>query len=82
MISNFFIILVGIISASLYEYIAVTVLKRKSLIIKGYRLHHSLFAFVFLFFALLTGQISFLLFGVGVLIQHTATDGFRFITKE
>lgn len=75
----------GIISAFLYEslarYIGVNMFKRDALIVSGYKLHHSLYGLLFLAFAYVNKSIFLAGFGLGVIAQHTLTDGFRFIQK-
>lgn len=53
--------------------------------IKGYHLHHSLFAllvFFIAFFVSETMRIVLLGSGIGIIIQHTCKEGFKFITRE
>jgi hypothetical protein len=58
--------------------------KKKS-IVEGYHLHHSLACIPALFLALFAAPYLaiFLLGGsIGVIIQHTSKEGFKFITKK
>lgn len=74
--------LFGFILATLWEMFCVKIIKKTSLIILGYRLHHSLYGLLFVIFGFeLQNNILFGL-GIGILIQHTITDGFRFLSKE
>lgn len=74
--------LFGIILAYAWEYFCTKVIKKTSLIIYGYRLHHSLYGLLFVFIGFLNQNILLFGMGVGILIQHTTTDGFRFISRE
>jgi len=54
-------------------------------VIKGYHLHHTLLAIPIFFTILFTPKIIadiLLGMGVGVIIQHTYKEGFKFISKE
>ncbi|PJE63185.1 hypothetical protein COU88_00880 [Candidatus Roizmanbacteria bacterium CG10_big_fil_rev_8_21_14_0_10_39_6] len=78
-------IISGIIAAFLYESVArifsTKVLHRTELVIWRYKLHHSLFALPFFAIYGLNKKMFFLGFGIGILLQHAVTDGFRFIQK-
>lgn len=75
-----FFTIFGFITAYLYENIGKHIVKREKLVVGGFRLHHSLYGLVFIALGLV--NISFIFFGLGILIQHTLTDGFRFLSKE
>lgn len=70
----------GYIAAHIYENFGEKIVKKDKLIVYGYRLHHSLYALLFLALGFIDIKVAF--FGIGILIQHTVTDGFRFISKE
>lgn len=85
--------IIGYLGACVYEYAAKKIGKaafhRTTLVVFGYRWHHSIygliglvFSIIFFFNARLT--VSGILLGLsfGILIQHTVTDGFRFLSKE
>lgn len=75
-------ILAGYILAYSYEK-ALTILSHgKPLVIAGWRLHHSLYSVLFFVSFLVFQNSIFLGLAIGILIQHTITDGFRFISKE
>ncbi|MDA1317405.1 MAG: hypothetical protein O3B87_05305 [bacterium] len=80
-----FSIILGVLAAFLYENIMLMfgtkVLHKTELVIQGYKLHHSLYALPFFAAYGLNKKIFFLGFGIGILLQHTITDGFRFIQK-
>ena len=75
----------GIISAYVYESLAGIVGKniynREALVIYGYKLHHSLYGVLFLVLAYVNRNVFLAGFGLGIITQHTFTDGFRFIQK-
>lgn len=75
-------ILFGYILAHVYEKVAIVVSRNRPLVLFGYRMHHSLYGILFV--GLGYWYQSLLLFGIaiGILLQHTLTDGFRFISKE
>lgn len=75
-------IILGYIIAHLYERVIVMATKKDALIIKGYRLHHSLYGTAFLVLGFLSQNIIAIGLGVGIIVQHTLTDGFRFVSKE
>ncbi len=72
----------GIALATLYEYFVPKFFKKDALIISGYRLHHSLYGLAGIILGLSLQNNHLLALGIGILIQHTATDGFRFLSKE
>lgn len=85
--------IVGYVAAALYEHIAkkmgVIFLDKKSLIIYGFRLHHSLYgllgliiSIVFFVSGMFKAAQVLLGISIGILLQHFVTDGFKFITKE
>lgn len=54
-------------------------------IIKGYHFHHSMFTIPALFIALFTQEVITVILlglGIGIIIQHTYREGFKFITKK
>ncbi len=75
----------GIVSAYLYESLAgaigVNVFKKDALIVYGYKLHHSLYGVLFLALGYMNKSVFLAGFGLGIITQHTFTDGFRFIQK-
>jgi len=86
-------ILIGFVGAFLYEYCTGKIdrrfFKKDALIISGYRLHHSLYGLFGLLLSILfflSGKVgvstTLLGLSIGVIIQHTITDGFRFLSKE
>ena len=78
-------IILGIVAAFAYESLAgpigVNIFKRDALIINGYKLHHSLYGILFLGIGYVNKNLFLAGFGVGIIIQHTFTDGFRFVQK-
>lgn len=78
-------IILGVLTAFLYDYVAkmigTKVFHKTELVIWGFKLHHSLYGL--LSFALygVNRNVFFLGFGIGIILQHTITDGFRFIQK-
>lgn len=72
----------GFIFASYWEYFCARIIKRTSFILFGWRLHHSLYGILFIAIGFSVRNMSLIGIGIGVLIQHTITDGFRFISKE
>jgi len=72
----------GFLAAFAWEYFCTHILRKTSLIINGWRLHHSIYGLLFFVIGLLFSNTFITSFGVGILIQHTLTDGFRFISKE
>lgn len=73
---------VGFIVAYIWEYVCTNIIKKTSLILFGWRLHHSLYGILFIAIGFSVRNMSLIGIGIGVLIQHTITDGFRFISKE
>jgi hypothetical protein len=77
--------ILGIVSAIIYESLAkiigVNVFKKEALVVSGYKLHHSLYGVFFLLFSLVSKKYFFLGFGLGIIFQHTVTDGFLFVQK-
>lgn len=78
-------ILLGIIVAFLYENVArifgTKVLHKTELVIWGFKLHHSLYGLISFAIYGINRDIFFLGFGIGIILQHSLTDGFRFIQK-
>ena len=74
--------ILGILLAYSWEIFCTKILKKTSLIIFGYRLHHSIYGLLFLVIGIISINIVCDGLGVGIIIQHTITDGFRFISKE
>ncbi len=68
--------------AWLYEFTAINLFHKTSLIILGYRLHHSLYGVLFIVLSLINKNVFLLGFGIGIIVQHTVSDGFRFLSKE
>lgn len=85
MIKFIFSFIIGIISAFVYEFIVGFIgkqyLNKESLVVFGYKLHHSLYGIIFLTIFLINKKSFYLGFGLGIIFQHTITDGFRFIQK-
>lgn len=84
--TKFFVsFILGIVVAYIYEVfgrmIGINVFKRDALIISSYKLHHSLYGVLFLMLANINKSIFLTGFGLGIIVQHTFTDGFRFIQK-
>jgi hypothetical protein len=77
-----FSLILGMPLAAFYEYLMLKIPGKKGLIIKGYRLHHSIYGLIFITMGLALQSIFCIGLGLGILIQHTLTDGFRFISKE
>jgi hypothetical protein len=84
-IKHVFAFIVGIIVAFLYEYLSGFVGKNifntDSVIVSGYKLHHSLYGLFFIILGLLRSKNFYVWFGLGIIFQHTLTDGFLFIQK-
>jgi hypothetical protein len=78
----FLALITGILIAALYEDVLPRITRKKSLVIYGHLLHHSIYGVVFVLLGLALKNISAMGFGVGILIQHTVTDGFRFISRR
>ncbi len=77
--------ILGILFAIVYESLAlvvgINIFKKEALIISGYKLHHSLYGVFFLLISFVSKKYFFLGFGLGIIFQHTLTDGFRFIQR-
>ncbi len=75
----------GIIFAFVYEIITGIIGKKlfhqESIILLGYKLHHSLYGILSLFIFLFNKKIFYLGFGLGIILQHSITDSFNFIQK-
>lgn len=82
---SFMSFILGIIAAFVYESLAksigINIFKKEALIVSGYKLHHSLYGVFFLLFSLVSQKYFFLGFGLGIIFQHTITDGFLFFQK-
>ncbi|MBP9814006.1 hypothetical protein KBC80_02325 [Candidatus Woesebacteria bacterium] len=74
--------IIGFAIAFIWEFFCTHVIRKTSLILLGYRLHHSIFGLLIIALGLSIQNIPLTGIGVGILIQHTVTDGFRFISKE
>ncbi len=78
----FLSVILGILVASMYEYFMLKVFGNKGFIVWGYRLHHSLYSVFLITIGFLLQNIFCIGLGIGILIQHTFTDGFRLVSKE
>lgn len=78
--------IVGCIGAFIYENLPFSkIFGIKKLVIRGYKLHHSLYGLLLVLIALLFRENSIFLVasGLGVIAEHHLTGGgFDFITKE
>lgn len=85
MIKVFFSFIFGIIFAFIYETIGGSIAKNifntTALVVYGYKLHHSLYGILFLSIYFINRKSFYLGFGLGIIFQHTITDGFRFMQK-
>lgn len=77
----------GYIAAYLYEKLMISVdrrIKKKSLVVLGYKLHHSIYGLILIFLSLVIyPNLLLISIGVGIIIQHYFTgDGLVFITKK
>lgn len=72
----------GIILAYLWEYICIHLIKKTSFIIRGFRFHHSIYGLIFIASGIVFRNATILGIGLGIIVQHTITDGFRFVSKE
>lgn len=78
---------VGYIFAYLYEKVMLFVGKRirkKSLVVSGYKLHHSIYGVILILLSLfISPNLLLISIGVGIIVQHYFTgDGLVFITKN
>lgn len=77
--------ILGIVSAYLYEFIAGfigrNIFNRYSLVVGGFKLHHSLYGVLFLILAYLNKNAYLAGFALGIIVQHTFTDGLKFIQR-
>ncbi|MBT3249826.1 MAG: hypothetical protein HN846_00110 [Candidatus Pacebacteria bacterium] len=71
----------GFLFAWAYDGFAVNVLNKDALFVGKYRLHHSLYGLLFICLSLVNKKSFFMGFGLGIIAQHTITDGFWFVTK-
>jgi hypothetical protein len=74
--------LLGYILAYGWEYFCIKIIKKTSLLILGYRLHHSIIGLIIILLGMVSNSLYVIGIGVGVIMQHTITDGFRFVSKE
>ncbi len=82
MLKLLFSVILGFISAFIWEFFSGKIIHQTALILYGYRLHHSLYGIASILYGT-TNKNHFLIgFGIGIIIQHTLTDGFRFISLE
>lgn len=78
----------GFVTAYVYEIVAfnagreILETDNPGLIIAGYRLHHSLYGLLSLVLWATQKKEFYLGFGLGIIVQHTMYDGFRFVSKE
>ena len=75
-------IVFGYVLAHVYEKVAIVVSRKRPLVVYGYRLHHSLYGLLFMGLGYWQQQPFFYSIAIGIIMQHTITDGFRFISKE
>jgi hypothetical protein len=75
-------VVIGFVLAFVWEYFCVNIIKRTVLIVWDWRLHHSLYGLLFLILGFLVQNIIFIGLGIGIVVQHTFTDGFRFVSKK
>jgi len=75
-------IIVGYVLAHVYEKVAVVVSRNRPLVVCGYRLHHSLYGILLVGLGYWYQQPLVYGVAIGIIMQHTITDGFRFISKE
>lgn len=75
----------GVILAFIYESLAgiigKNIFNKEVLVVYGYKLHHSLYGVLFVVLAYVHKNVFLAGFGLGIIAQHTLTDGFRFIQK-
>jgi hypothetical protein len=74
--------ILGFLIALLYESFMRRLFGGKGLIVRGWKLHHSLYGVLSILLSFINRKIFFFGFGVGVIAQHTFFEGFWFITKE
>ncbi len=82
MVYQFLVFWVGFTGAWLYEQIMLSVFSGKGLILWGWRLHHSLYGLFFILLGLISRKTFLISLGVGIIAQHTLTDGFWLVTRE
>lgn len=82
MIRFFMSLLLGFLFAYGWEFFCTKIIKQTSLIILGYRLHHSIYGLLFLGLGYINKNVFLAGFGIGIIVQHTLTDGYRFISFE
>jgi hypothetical protein len=76
------IIALGYVGISIFEFIAINIIKKDRLVVLNHRLHHSIYGLLFIIFGFIFSKLFLIFLGIGVMLQHTITDGFRFISKE
>lgn len=74
--------ILGFLLAFGWELFCSKILKKTSFIIFNWRLHHSLYGLFFIGLGFIIQNIMLIGLGIGIIIQHTMTDGFRFISKK
>ena len=81
-------IIFGCIFAFIYETIMPMITRKESLVIKGYKLHHSLYGMLLIVISIifeyeLSLKVFLFFFGTGIIVVHYITGGgFDFVTKE
>ena len=65
-----------------WERFCERIIKVKAMIVFGYRLHHSLYGLAFIIIVFVFQTIIPIGLGIGIIIQHTITDGLRFVSEE
>jgi len=75
-------IFLGYIGISIFEFVALNIFRKEKFLISGYRLHHSLYGLLFIIIGFMLPATFMIFLGCGIVLQHTVTDGFRFISKE
>lgn len=75
-------IVFGYVLAHVYEKVAIVVSRNRPLVVCGYRLHHSLYGILLVGLGYWYQQPLVYGVAIGIIMQHTITDGFRFISKE
>ncbi len=81
-------LLAGFIVSYMYETVIPIITRKKSLIINGYKLHHSLYGILLILIPFIwsnsnSQMILFITSGIGVIAEHYFTGGgLDFVTKE
>lgn len=78
---------IGYLIAFTYERVMLFIgkkLKKKSIVVLGYKLHHSIYGLIFIAISLfIQPAVLFIGVGLGIIVQHYFTgDGLVFITKD